>query len=116
MRKNGKVQKLSSEQRRTYLILAVYFKDNPNMLRVAACESSLRHTLPSGEVNVGPDGEDRGVLMVRRSVHERELNKFGLNPDEFAHNIVFAEHLLRRDGYRPWESSRRCWEDLRFLV
>ncbi len=116
MLKNGKLQKLSREQKRDYAILTVFFRNDPIMVKVAACESSLRHTLPGGQLNVSPDGHDVGTFQVRLPVHKGELGRYGLNPADFTHNVAFATHLYRRDGLRHWNSSRPCWETLRFLA
>jgi hypothetical protein len=116
MVKNGKLQKLSADQRRMFAILTVFFENDPIMVRVAACESSLQHTLPDGSLNVGPDGYDIGTFMVRAPVHERELRRYGLDPTNFTHNVAFATYLYERDGLRPWQPSRSCWETLRFIT
>lgn len=116
MVKNGELQKLSSEQKRNFAILASFFKNDPVMIKIAACESSLRHVLPNGRLNISPDGHDVGTFQVRLPVHESELNRYGLNPADFAHNVAFATYLYRRDGLRPWNSSRPCWETLRFVA
>jgi len=116
MLKNGEVQKLSSEQRKEYAVLAAFFRHDPVMLKVAACESSLRHSLPNGRLNVSPDGYDVGTFQVRVPVHLKELGRYGLNPADFAHNVAFATHLYQRDGLRPWKSSQHCWQSLRFIA
>ena len=115
MVKNGELQKLSGEQKRNYAVLAAFYKHDPVMVKVAACESSLRHSLPNGKLNVSPDGYDVGTFQVRVPVHGKELGRYGLNPADFTHNVAFATHLYRRDGLRPWNSSRPCWEKLRFV-
>ncbi len=116
MVKNGKLQSLSSEQKRNYAILAAFFKNDSVMVKIAACESSLLHSLPNGKLNISPDGNDVGTFQVRVPVHKKELGRYGLNPADFTHNVAFATHLKRRDGDRPWNSSRNCWETLRFIA
>jgi hypothetical protein len=116
MVKYGKPQRLSREQKRNYAILASFFKNDPVMVKVAACESSFWHTLPDGKLHVSGDGKDVGQYQLRLPVHGDELSRYGLNPADFAHNVAFATHLYRRDGLRHWNSSRSCWETLQFLV
>lgn len=115
MVKYGKPQRLSREQKRTYAILTVFFANDPVMVRVAACESSFRHELPDGQLNVGPDGKDKGAYMIREPVHEAELVRYRIDPSRFEHNVAFATHLYHRDGLRHWRSSRPCWETVRFV-
>ncbi len=113
MLKNGEFQQLSSEQRRNYAVLAVFFNHHPVMLRIAACESSLKHVDGSGQVVVGEVTPDVGVFQIN-PVHERELRTYRLDPRNFSHNVAFANYLFQRDGLRPWNSSRNCWETIRF--
>ncbi len=114
MIKNGKRMTLSEEQRQIYAILRAFFKNDPVMVHVAACESSLWHALPDGRLQVGPDGLDVGAFMVRVPVHAHELLKYDLDPTRFEHNVAFATMLYRRDGLRHWKSSRTCWETIAF--
>ncbi len=113
MLKNGELQQLSSEQKRNYAVLAVFFRHDPVMLRIAACESSLRHFDWNGQVVVGEVTADVGVFQIN-PVHERELRTYRLDPRDFTHNVAFAHYLYQRDGLRPWASSRNCWETIKF--
>jgi len=113
MLKNGEVQKLSGEQKRNYAVLAAFFRQNPIMLKVAACESSLRHFDWNGQVVIGGVTPDVGVFQIN-PVHEHELRTYRLDPRDFSHNVAFAHYLYQRDGLRPWNSSRNCWETIKF--
>jgi hypothetical protein len=111
LRKRGEPRwtPLTAHQQAVYRVLAVHYRESPVMVKVAACESTLKHVLPDGRLNVGPDGHDWGVLMVRKPVHEKDLRQLGINPADFAQNVAFATYLLGRDGLRPWVMSQRCW-------
>ncbi len=108
-----KPERLSRSQKREYAIYAVFFANDPVMPKIAACESSLRHALPNGNVHVSEDGEDVGAFQLRLKVHAPELARHGLDPARFEDNVAYATHIFRRDGLRHWNSSRTCWENIK---
>lgn len=72
-------------------------------IKIFTCESSL---IPNA-LNINTNGSVDGGLAQINSVH---VKRFGLsylgNPIE---NIKVAYELFKEQGWRPWESSRRCW-------
>jgi hypothetical protein len=107
----GDVIRLDSHQRLVYSLIRAYFSDRPEIVRVAACESGLRHFTPEGEVVIGKITPDVGVFQIN-PIHHRTMVSQGLDPKNLVHNLAYAAVLIReRPNLNHWNSSRHCWSD-----
>lgn len=84
----------------------VFGKDAPVMLKIAECESGLRHT-KSGEVIKSKTG-DGGVFQINQ-VHLKELKELNLDRDKLEDNILYAKYLFDQRGTADWYMSKDCW-------
>lgn len=85
------------------------FGDNPIMVRIAKCESTLMHE-KNGEVVRGiVDPDDTGLMQINKRYHGKEAEKLGLDLEDIQDNLAYAKHLFNREGTTPWNSSRKCW-------
>lgn len=89
-----------------------YFADIPVMVNVAKCESQFRHTLADGSVLRGRvDSRDTGVMQINVGFHGATAKKLGLDLEDFSDNMVFARYLYEKEGTKPWNASKACWNN-----
>ena len=81
-------------------IRAEFGDDAGVMLRVAFCESSMN---PNAK---NKTSTATGLFQVMASVHNVGRNWL-TDPDI---NIKIAKQLFDKQGLKPWEASRWCWE------
>lgn len=87
-----------------------YFKDIPIMVKVAQCESRIRHFHKDGSVIRGElTPADVGVMQVNEGYHLETSRKLGINIHTLEGNLAYARYLYEREGLRPWMSSSHCW-------
>lgn len=88
------------------MIEKVFGKDAPVMIKIAECESGLRHT-KNGEVIVSPTS-DSGLFQINQ-VHKKRLAELKLDPKKLEDNIKFAKVLFDERKTNPWYMSKECW-------
>lgn len=72
------------------------------MIRIAKCESGYR----AEAINVNTNRTiDRGVFQVN-SIHKALSNKDAF---DYESNIRFAYQLQGKQGFTPWNASKKCW-------
>lgn len=85
------------------------FGDNPIMVRIAKCESTLMHEKNGDVVRGKVDPDDTGLMQINKRYHGAEAEKLGLDLEDIQDNLAYAKHLFNREGTTPWNSSRKCW-------
>jgi len=101
--------KIDKEVRKTINFIIKTFPEEPFMLKVSFCESSLQHK-KSGKLLRGLDGHDLGAFQIRKIVHKRQLQKRGLNLEKEEDYFEFSRILFEESDTRPWNRSKHCWE------
>lgn len=86
-----------------------YFQDVPVMVTIAGCESTFRQYDENGEVLKNPSSSARGVFQIMSSLHRNEALRLGFDIYTLEGNILYARHLYRTQGTRPWNASKHCW-------
>ena len=89
-----------------------YFEDEPIMIKVAYCESRFVHVNPeTGEVMRGwMNPSDVGVMQINQYYHNDTAKAMNLDLLDFEDNLAYARNLYEREGTRPWNASRPCWQ------
>ena len=84
----------------------------PALYPICGCESAGKGKEPihfkNGKVLVGVSG-DIGFCQINPFVHAVNAKAMLLNIYEPEGNIAYANYLYRRDGLKPWNSSKKCW-------
>ena len=81
------------------------------------CESGLKHYNQDGTIVEGEKHPaDKGILQINFSAHKKEIREFetqfGISVKTPEGNIKFGEWLYQKEGLRPWNASRSCWEPI----
>lgn len=80
-----------------------YFKDAPEMVSVAECESGFRQYDESGAVlRGGYEGSMVGLFQVHETVHRDAAHAMGYDIDSLIGNLLYARYLYREEGVNPW--------------
>jgi hypothetical protein len=88
-----------------------YFADVPVLAEIARCESTFRHhdsrtgSILKGKVN----NNDVGVMQINTVYHRDTARRLGYDLETIEGNLGYARNLYEREGTRPWNSSRACW-------
>ena len=94
-----------------------YFKEVPLMAEIARCESRFRHLDERGEVLRGElSEEDVGVMQINEFYHEDTAKVLGLNLHTLEGNLAYARWLYSKEGFTPWYSSSKCWQQSQGLA
>ncbi len=90
-----------------------YFKDTPILADVAWCESRFVHIDPhTGTVKRGHmNASDLGVMQINEYYHGTTAREMGLDLSQLEDNLAYARYLYEREGTKPWNASRFCWQD-----
>ena len=90
---------------------ALFDKEVPlPLIRVAFCESSLKHWDSEGNVVINENSNgsvDRGLFQVN-SIHQETLDNMNLDPSNLYDNIDFALYLYNKNQLRDWSASSHC--------
>lgn len=87
-----------------------YFSDIPQMIEVAFCESTFRHTLSDGSVLRGRvDPADTGVMQINKRYHLQAATAMNLDLENLYDNMAYARYLYEKQGLQPWSASAPCW-------
>lgn len=76
------------------------FPDEPIMLRIAECESGVRHFLANGEV-IRSHTSDSGLYQVN-DIWLPEAKRLGLDINTVEGNIAMAKHIKEVQGLSAW--------------
>lgn len=89
-----------------------YFKDVPILAEIARCESQFTQINPqTGTVNRGlANPQDVGVMQINEYYHSKTAQKMGLELSKLEDNMAYARYLYEREGTKPWNASRACWQ------
>ncbi len=88
-----------------------YFKDNPELIAVAWCESRFRQVDANGEIHRGAvNSNDIGIMQVNLSYHAAEALKQNMDLYTLEGNMAYAKHLFDTQGLQPWSASKPCWQ------
>ena len=94
----------------TEQIVTEYFKDDPILVKVAFCESTLTHYKEDGTVLRGKvDNRDVGVMQINTYYHGDTADRMGLDLLTLEGNLAYAKNLYDRQGLQPWSASSKCW-------
>jgi hypothetical protein len=85
-----------------------YFPGAPIMVRVAECESGLRHTTKSGAL-VRSARNAVGLMQLHEPAHKRTALSKGIDIETLSGNLEWARRIYLKEGLRPWNPSRSCW-------
>ena len=89
-----------------------YFKDAPNMIEIARCESNFRQFTDAGNVlRGGMGGQMVGVYQFYESVHSRAAKGLGFDISSLDGNLAYARHVYEAQGTTPWSSGQSCWSN-----
>lgn len=91
-------------------IVREYFKDAPVMIRIAFCESTFRQNDKDGNVLRGvQNSKDVGIMQINEYFHADKAKQMNLDIHVIEGNMEFARYLFEREGTRPWNASKKCW-------
>jgi hypothetical protein len=80
-----------------------YFKDAPDMIEVAECESGFRQFDESGNVLRGGYNNDMiGVYQIDETVHRDAALAMGYDIYTFIGNILYTRYLYSQSGVNTW--------------
>ena len=87
-----------------------YFRDIPQLVKIAECESHFRQFSKNGNVQRGEKNRyDVGVMQINELYHADDASALGLDIYTLDGNVAFARHLYEKFGDKPWKSSSACW-------
>jgi len=93
------------------------FADIPLMIEIARCESEFRQFNKNGTVLTGyVDPRDTGVFQINTYYHLNTSQQLGLDIFTLKGNMAYARWLYEREGSRPWNASKPCWNPHREIV
>jgi len=90
--------------------LSEYYKDEPLLVEIAKCESTLRHYDSKGRVLRGyVDSNDVGVMQINERYHLENASKLGFDIHTVEGNLAYAKWLFGKYRHQPWSASKPCW-------
>lgn len=103
------MDKKTNEEVREYI--NEYFKDTPELIAVAECESTLMHYDKKGNIVRGRvDRDDVGIMQINERYHLERALSMGLDLHTIEGNLAYAKKLYEKEGLRPWNPSAKCWQ------
>lgn len=106
-RKEARIKVVYTEERIVELIREAL---PPVFVDIAYCEGVKDGRLAPEIVNPTNGSYDTGVFQISMYWHGKEIRELGLDMKDPKDNIAYAKLLYEREGLRPWEASRSCWE------
>ncbi len=77
---------------------------------IAFCESTNRQFAKNGSVLRGQTNpEDVGVFQINEKYHLERSRALGFDISTTEGNIDYAMWLMKREGTKHWNSSKKCW-------
>ena len=99
--RNARLLAQQGESQEVIDAIISHFPEEPVMVEVARCESSLD---PSKDRK----GIDGGLFQINQ-VHLPALAELGLNRYDLKDNLTYSRILYDEQGLGPWYMSRYCW-------
>jgi hypothetical protein len=88
-----------------------YFKDTPEMIEIARCESKFRQFTDAGTVLRGGAGSKMiGVFQFFDRYHLVPAAALGFDITTVEGNLGYARHVHQTQGTTPWQSHSECWD------
>lgn len=88
-----------------------YFKDTPELVAVAWCESRFRQIDEDGNLHRGQVNQnDIGVMQINIVYHLEKALELGIDLYTLEGNMEYAKYLFEQQGLQPWSASKPCWE------
>lgn len=85
-----------------------FFPDEPRMVDVARCESTMRQFDKNGDV-VRSGTDDVGVFQINEYFHRETAARMGMDIYTTDGNISYARYLYDKNGLHDWSASKPCW-------
>ncbi|MEK7646538.1 MAG: hypothetical protein AAB381_02485 [Patescibacteria group bacterium] len=86
------------------------YADNPILVDIARCESTLRQFHKDGTVVRGRvDNADVGVMQINLRYHGETAEKMNIDLMTLQGNTEFGQYLFDKFGTKPWSASEKCW-------
>ena len=82
----------------------------PILERIAACESGNRQFDEKGIILGKVNRYDRGRFQINEKYHGEKATELGYDLNTLEGNTNFALWLFEREGAKPWNASRKCWD------
>ncbi len=87
-----------------------FFADEPLLVEIAKCESTMTHITPAGTVVRGRVNQsDIGLMQINEAYHLQRATSLGLDIHTLEGNMAYARYLFEKEGVSPWLSSSKCW-------
>jgi hypothetical protein len=88
-----------------------YFKDAPQMIEIARCESKFRQFTDAGNpLRGGSGGSMIGVFQFFDRYHLAPAAALGFDITTLEGNLAYAKRVYQTQGTTPWQSHRDCWD------
>lgn len=99
------------KQRSAEELVREYFKDTPELVAVAWCESRFRQFDGDGNIHRGEvNNNDIGLTQINTVYHLERANQLKLDIFTLEGNMAYAKYLYEEEGLQPWSASKPCWE------
>jgi len=82
----------------------------PILTKIALCESGNSHFDANGVKRGKVNPLDIGRFQINLFYHEAQAKEMGLDLFDENDNEEYALYLYEKQGTRPWNPSRHCWE------
>lgn len=86
-----------------------HFASHPVLIKIAKCESGYQQFETDGRVKKNPNSSAMGVMQIMYSAHHKAATKMGYNIKSTNGNLKYALALYKKEGTKPWKSSKACW-------
>lgn len=95
-----------------------YFKEDPIMVRIAWCETKIKHYEKDGTTVLRgtKTPKDIGVMQINEYYHGKTAEKLGINIHSLEGNLAYARYLYEREGTQPWKPSKHCWANPKLAI
>jgi hypothetical protein len=88
----------------------LYKTDGDLALIIAKCESGMAQYNKDGSLVRGKAvSADVGVFQVNETYHLEQSKRSGFDIYTSEGNIGYAIWLLKHEGSKHWNASRKCW-------
>ncbi len=88
-----------------------YYADEPILADIARCESQFRQYDENGVVLRGVViSADIGIMQINERFHLDAAETLGYDIKTIEGNLSYAKYLYEKDGTKPWNASKKCWQ------
>ena len=106
-------ESLAADGKEVEQMIAQFFpEEHKTMVAIASCESTgLVHREADGTLIQNKEGGSaRGVFQVLMRIHEPEMKRQGLDPNNDDDYMTYVRYLKDNFGLTPWAESKNCWK------